>query len=88
MSTTSGATTPILAPLPGRLIPLEAVPDPVFSQGIMGPGAAIEPPAEVVGVVAPVSGTLLEVFPHAFVVLTPQGWVVLVHLGIDRSRVV
>ncbi|PWD50755.1 PTS glucose transporter subunit IIA [Serinibacter arcticus] len=83
MTTTAAGSTTILAPLTGTLRALDAVPDPVFSQGIMGPGAAIEPPQEVVDVVAPVSGTLLKVFPHAFVILTPQGWGVLVHLGID-----
>ena len=75
--------TSILAPIRGRIVPLSAVPDPVFAQGMMGPGGAIEPPHEVLDVVAPVSGTLLKVFPHAFVIVTPAGFGVLVHLGID-----
>lgn len=83
MSAAPLATTSILAPLRGRAVPLSAVPDPVFAEGMMGPGAAIEPPHEVLDVVAPVSGTLAKVFPHAFVIVTPAGFGVLVHLGID-----
>jgi PTS system glucose-specific IIA component/PTS system N-acetylglucosamine-specific IIA component len=37
----------------------------------------------VVEVEAPVSGRLLKVHPHAFIVLTAAGRGVLVHLGID-----
>lgn len=73
----------ILAPVGGTVLALAEVPDPVFARGMVGPGAAIEPPHEVVEVVAPVTGTLLKVYPHAFVVLTPSGKRVLVHLGID-----
>lgn len=83
MTTTPAGSTPILAPLAGHAVTLAAVPDPVFAEGMMGPGAAIEPPHEVVDVVAPISGTLLKVFPHAFVILDPAGYGVLVHLGID-----
>ncbi|GMA32639.1 PTS sugar transporter subunit IIA [Litorihabitans aurantiacus] len=83
---TTPAATPIHAPLAGRVSALADVPDPVFAEGIMGEGAAIEPPDAVIDVVAPVSGTLLKVLPHAFVILTPAGWGVLVHLGIDTVR--
>lgn len=50
----------ILSPLAGTVQSLSAVPDPLFAAGTMGPGAAIDPPAEVVDAVAPVDGTLLE----------------------------
>lgn len=82
MSTNAGSTQ-ILSPVRGRALSLEQVPDPVFSQAIVGPGAAIDPPRAVVDVVAPISGTLLKVFPHAFVILSADGVGVLVHLGID-----
>ena len=36
--------------------------------------------------VSPVAGTVLKLHPHAFVVLTPEGIGVLVHLGIDTVR--
>ncbi len=73
----------VLAPLRGRVVRLDEVPDPIFSQAIVGPGAAIDPPRAVVDVVAPISGRLLKVFPHAFVVLSTDGVGALVHLGID-----
>ncbi len=77
------STTQILAPVSGRAVPLPDVPDPVFAQGMVGYGAAIDPPREVIDAVAPVSGTLLKLLPHAFIVLTPDNVGVLVHLGLD-----
>ena len=59
------------------------VPDPVFSQGMVGYGAAIDPPRGVIDAVAPVSGKLLKLMPHAYVVMTPDNVGVLVHLGLD-----
>src|SRR5690349_539407 len=50
---------------------------------MVGYGAAVDPPHEVVEAVAPVSGTLLKLMPHAFVILTPDNVGVLVHLGLD-----
>jgi glucose-specific phosphotransferase system IIA component len=76
----------ILSPLVGTVLPLSAVPDQLFAQGAMGPGVAIDPPAEVVDVVAPIGGTLLQVFPHAFVVVADDGLAVLVHLGLDTVQ--
>ncbi|WP_199712217.1 PTS sugar transporter subunit IIA [Kocuria tytonis] len=76
------------APLPGKLVQLAEVPDPVFAQGMVGHGAALEPVAseDFVTVVAPVSGRMLKVMPHAFVVQAPSGQGVLVHLGIDTVK--
>lgn len=75
--------TSVLAPVSGRAVLLADVPDPVFSAGMVGYGAAIDPPREVIDAVAPVSGRLLKLMPHAFIVLTPDGVGVLVHLGLD-----
>ncbi|MCW2732867.1 MAG: system N-acetylglucosamine-specific component, Glc family [Mycobacterium sp.] len=77
------STTHVLAPVPGRAVPLQDVPDPVFSQGMVGYGAAVEPPRGVVEAVAPVGGTLLKLLPHAYIVMTPDNVGVLVHLGLD-----
>ena len=77
------STTHVLAPVPGRAVPLHDVPDPVFAQGMVGYGAAVEPPHGVVEAVAPVGGKLLKLLPHAYIVLTPDGVGVLVHLGLD-----
>lgn len=50
----------VTAPLPGTVLALAEVPDPVFAQGMVGAGAAIEPPAHPVEVVAPISGRLVK----------------------------
>lgn len=76
----------LLAPLVGTVVPLSSVPDALFAQGAMGPGIAIEPPLDVLDVVSPIEGTLLQVFPHAFVVVADDGLAVLVHLGIDTVQ--
>jgi PTS system glucose-specific IIA component len=59
------------------------VPDPVFSQGMVGYGAAVDPPREVVDAVAPVGGRILKLMPHAYIVMTNENVGVLVHLGLD-----
>ncbi len=75
--------TPVLAPIEGRALTLAEVPDPVFSQGMVGYGAAVDPPRQVVDAVAPVSGTILKLLPHAYVIMTADKVGVLVHLGLD-----
>jgi glucose-specific phosphotransferase system IIA component len=75
--------TLVQAPVAGRAVRLEDVPDPVFSQGMVGYGAAVDPPRGVVEAVAPVSGKLLKLMPHAYIVMTPDNVGVLVHLGLD-----
>lgn len=78
--------TSVLAPVAGRAVALSEVPDPVFSAGMVGHGAAVDPPRDVVQAVAPVSGKLLKLMPHAFVVMTADNVGVLVHLGIDTVQ--
>lgn len=78
--------TQVLAPCPGRVIPVTDVDDPVFAAEMVGPGVAIEPTGEVVTVVAPIAGRVLKLHPHAFVVLGGDGVGVLVHLGINTVR--
>lgn len=61
--------TAIASPLDGTLMPLSEVPDPVFAQGLVGPGVALEPTGEGdVTVVAPVAGRIVKLHPHAFVI--------------------
>ena len=78
--------TQVIAPVGGRALPLTDVPDPVFSAGMVGHGAAVDPPHEVIEAVAPVSGKLLKLMPHAYVVMTPDNVGVLVHLGLDTVQ--
>ena len=80
------APTTILAPVPGRAVALKDVPDATFAQGIVGYGLAIDPPRGVVDAVAPVAGTVLTLWPHAYVIVTADGVGVLVHLGLDTVQ--
>ena len=73
----------VVAPMPGTAMELGAVPDPVFADAMVGPGAAVDPERCPTTVVAPVSGTVVKLKPHAFVVIDARGRGVLVHLGID-----
>lgn len=85
----SGATTALLtkvrvaAPVDGEVIPLDQVPDKMFSAGTMGPGFAVLPTGEVFS--SPVDGVLTMVFPtkHAFAVTTDDGVQILVHIGLE-----
>ena len=70
--------------LGGRVIPLEEVPDDVFSQHVMGDGLAIEPTDNVVK--APANGTVSAVMEdsrHACGLAFANGMEVLIHVGID-----
>ena len=55
----------VASPLPGRLIPLGEVPDPVFAKGLAGGGAAVVPDddAGVLTAVAPLDGRVIKVMP-------------------------
>ncbi|MFE9093965.1 PTS glucose transporter subunit IIA [Streptomyces sp. NPDC007264] len=76
-------TTIVTSPLAGRAVGLAAVPDPVFSQAMVGPGTAIDPVREPSEAVSPVDGVIVSLHPHAFVVVDDHGHGVLTHLGID-----
>ena len=88
-SSETGAVTEtltVLAPVAGRVLPLGEVPDPVFAEGMVGPGAAIDPERGLLTAVAPAPGRIVKLHPHAYVVLTASGRGVLVHLGIDTVQ--
>lgn len=76
-------TVEVLSPLEGEIVPLSEVPDAVFSQGIMGPGAAIKPSGSVV--YAPGTGTVAvaQTTGHAFGLQLDNGLEILIHVGID-----
>ena len=71
------------APITGNVIPMEQVPDPAFSQKMMGDGFAIEPTEGIVQ--SPVDGIVEVVFPtgHAVGLRSDDGSEILIHLGID-----
>lgn len=78
--------TNVTSPLAGRAIGLAAVPDPVFSGAMVGPGTAIDPVREPSEVVSPLDGVIVSMHPHAFVVVDDEGHGVLTHLGIDTVQ--
>lgn len=83
----SAAALAVLAPVGGRVVPLAAVPDPVFATGLVGSGAAIDPvPGGRSEAIAPLSGTVFRLHPHAVVIRAEPGAAVLVHLGIDTVQ--
>ena len=86
VSTGSAVSTTVLAPVRGRAVPLQQVPDPTFAQGIVGNGAAIDPPHEIVEAIAPIGGKVLQMFPHAYIILGDDNVGVLVHLGLDTVQ--
>ena len=73
----------LISPLSGVVVPLTAVPDPVFAEGMVGPGLAIEPlRTQTQTVVAPADGVVGALHPHAFALELSEGRTILVHLGI------
>ncbi|MFH8790325.1 PTS sugar transporter subunit IIA [Streptomyces roseoverticillatus] len=78
--------TTVSSPIAGRAIGLAAVPDPVFSGAMVGPGTAVDPVREPHAAVSPVDGVIVSLHPHAFVVVDAEGHGVLTHLGIDTVQ--
>lgn len=73
----------VYAPLTGKAVPLEQVPDPVFSGKVLGDGVAIIP--EDGRIVSPVDGQIESVAEtgHAYGFSTEDGLELLVHVGLE-----
>lgn len=73
----------LYSPMEGDVIPLEEVPDPVFSEKMMGDGIAIIPTNG--HVLAPANGEIVQIAPskHAIGVRTEDGAEILIHVGLD-----
>ena len=73
----------VYMPITGTAIPLEQIPDPVFSQGILGPGYGIEPEDETV--YAPFDGVVTQLMDtgHAVGITGKDGMEILIHVGMD-----
>ena len=73
----------LVAPVNGKIIPIEEVPDPVFAQKMMGEGIAIIPKDS--SFVAPADGTitLISETKHAFGMTLDNGMELLVHIGLE-----
>lgn len=74
----------VTSPVAGTVRALSAVPDRVFAEGMVGPGIAVEPVRTAVQhVLAPASGVVAALHPHAFAIRVSDERSVLVHLGVD-----
>ena len=73
----------VIAPLSGKVVALEQVPDPVFAEKALGEGAAIIP--ESGKIYSPVDGEVASVAAtqHAFGFSSTDGLDVLVHVGLE-----
>src|SRR5690606_28714966 len=67
----------------GKLVAIDEVADPVFSQKMMGDGFAVIPTDG--DIYSPVAGKVMSVFPtkHAVGIAMDNGVEVLVHMGLD-----
>jgi sugar PTS system EIIA component len=73
----------IYAPINGEIIPLDQVPDPVFSQKMMGEGVAIMP--ENGNIHAPFEAivVLVSETKHAIGLRSKDGTEILIHIGLE-----
>lgn len=76
----------VYAPLNGLVVPLSEVDDPIFSEGMMGKGIAIQPESHEV--LAPMNGTvsMIAVSKHAVGITSPEGVELLIHVGLDTVK--
>lgn len=76
----------VASPVKGEAIRLQDVPDDTFAQEMLGKGFAVKPADNMV--CAPVTGTVLTVFPtkHAIGLKADNGAEVLIHIGIDTVK--
>ncbi|CAG9619926.1 PTS sugar transporter subunit IIA [Sutcliffiella rhizosphaerae] len=73
----------IFTPLSGKVTELTDVPDPTFSQKMMGDGLAIIPTDGEV--VSPVNGEIIQFFhtKHAIGIRSESGAEILIHVGLE-----
>ena len=73
----------IASPLAGWTVPLDQVPDPVFSGRMLGDGVAVDPTEGKL--IAPAAGRIVTLNPsrHAVTIDLDDGAQLLIHIGID-----
>lgn len=73
----------IISPVKGKIESLSQVKDPVFSNGTMGVGFAVQPSSN--NVISPFDGTVSTVFEtkHAIGLISKDGVELHIHMGID-----
>ena len=78
--------TVVASPVAGRVVTLDEVDDPTFSERVMGDGVALRPSDGAV--VAPVAGSIAKLFPggHGIAIAAEGGLELLVHVGLETVR--
>ncbi|MCF7594009.1 MULTISPECIES: beta-glucoside-specific PTS transporter subunit IIABC [Staphylococcus] len=73
----------ILSPTTGSIVPLKDVKDPIFSEGMMGKGIAIQPIENEIK--SPVVGkvSMIAASKHAIGITSNNGIEILIHVGLD-----
>lgn len=76
----------IIAPISGKVVELTEVPDPVFSEKLMGEGIAIIPKDGLV--VSPVDGEIIQIFDtkHALAIRSNNGIEIIIHIGLETVK--
>jgi len=76
----------ISAPIDGLCVPVQAIPDPVFSQEMLGSTVAIEPLGD--NLCAPAAGMVIQCAPtgHSVTLKLADGVEILLHLGVDTVK--
>lgn len=73
----------LLSPATGECVSLSAIPDEVFSEGMLGNGFGVQPSTGEI--CAPIDGRVESVAEakHAYTILSDNGLDVLIHVGVD-----
>lgn len=79
----TGGRMVIASPVPGKVVPLESIPDDTFAAGVLGRGIAVEPSEGKV--YAPFDGICESVFDtkHALNLISDEGVELLIHVGLE-----
>lgn len=75
--------TIIYAPVKGSVVDISEVPDPVFSEKMMGEGVAIIPEGEII--CSPIDGHVIQIFKtkHAISLQSSNGLEIIIHIGLE-----
>ncbi len=83
MTGNSGKQLKLFAPVSGKTVAIENVPDPVFADKMVGDGISVDPTTSVL--MAPCAGVVANIHSahHALTISTPEGADVLMHIGLE-----
>lgn len=78
-------TLDVFSPVSGTIVPLPQVPDPVFSEKMLGDGVAVDPGENTI--VAPFDGKVVNLNKNLHAITLSNGTVdVLIHIGIETVQ--